>query len=107
MLALVLVRVPVLCCGQILVEKGRPVLGGGWVRGGVTGAVTLVWEEGWDPAWSEGLAWAGVTGRKRGLFSSDGAALQVWGWKDESFLLIAFLFFSEKGVVGGEKAGVV
>jgi len=49
MWALVLVRAPVLCCGQILVEKGRPFWEGvgTW---GITGAVTLVWEEGMGPS---------------------------------------------------------
>lgn len=72
---------------------------GAW---GVTGAVTLVWEEGLGPSVSEGLAWAGVTGRKRGLFSSDGAALQVWGWKDESFSSDRFFVFLRERSVGGE-----
>ena len=41
MWALVLVREPVLCCGQILVEKGRPFWEGmgTW---GITGAVQMV-----------------------------------------------------------------
>ena len=49
MWALPLVRVPVLGCGQVLVEKGTPFWEGvgTW---GITGAVTLAWEEGMGPS---------------------------------------------------------
>lgn len=49
MWALVLVPVPVVCCGQVLVEKGT-LFWEGVGTWGITGAVTLVWEEGMGPS---------------------------------------------------------
>lgn len=68
------VHVLVLCYGQVLVEKGT-LFWEGMGTWGITGAVTLVWEEGMGPSVERGLSLGWCNRQEKGTLQSRWSSL--------------------------------